>query len=53
VKDGRVLGIDHPALREELLARFRADIEGNAALAAALKVMEKAIAANFGGTPCC
>ncbi len=54
VKDGRVLGIDYPALREELLARFRAGIGGNAGLAAALKDMEKAIAANFAGdAPCC
>jgi hypothetical protein len=40
-------------LREELLARFRSEIGGNAALAAALKEMEKAVAANFGGAPCC
>jgi cytosine/adenosine deaminase-related metal-dependent hydrolase len=53
VKDGRISGLDYPALREELLARFRADIGGNAALAAALKEMETAVAANFGGTPCC
>jgi hypothetical protein len=49
-----VLGIDYPALREELLARFRAGIGGNAGLAAALKDMETAVAANFAGdAPCC
>lgn len=53
VKDGRIAGIDYPALREELLARFRSEIGGNAAFAAALKEMEKAVADNFGGTPCC
>ncbi|MET0867817.1 MAG: amidohydrolase family protein [Pseudorhodoplanes sp.] len=53
VKDGRILGVDYPALREELLARFRANIGGNAVLASSLGEMEKAIAANFGGTPCC
>ena len=41
------------ALREELLARFRSGIGGNAALASALKQLETAVAANFGGTPCC
>jgi cytosine/adenosine deaminase-related metal-dependent hydrolase len=53
VKDGQVTGIDYPALREELLARFRSGIGGNAALASALKQLETAVAANFGGTPCC
>ncbi len=54
VKDGRVLGIDYPALREELLALFRAGIGGNAGLAVALKEMETAVAANFAGdAPCC
>ena len=54
VKDGRVVGIDYPALREELLSWFRADIGKNAGLAAALKEMETVVAANFAGdAPCC
>jgi len=53
VRGGQVIGIDYPAMREELLARFRSGIGGNAVLAAALKEMEKAVAANFGGAPCC
>ena len=36
VRDGQVLGIDYPAMRDELLARLRADMAQNAALAAAL-----------------
>ena len=52
VKDGRVVGIDYPALREELLSWFRADIGKNAGLAAAL--METWPLANFAGdAPCC
>ena len=54
VKEGHVTGIDYPAMRQDLLARFRAGIAGNAALAAALPALEKAIAASFAGdTPCC
>jgi cytosine/adenosine deaminase-related metal-dependent hydrolase len=53
VRSGSVTGIDYPALREQLFARFRADIGGNAPLAAALKDMEKAVAASFGSAPCC
>ena len=53
VKDGQVPGIDAPAMRQELLARFRADIGANAGLAASLRDLEKAIGAYFGDTPCC
>lgn len=54
VRSGHVLGIDYPALLQDLLARFRAGIPGNAALAAALPALEKAVAASFSGdTPCC
>ena len=54
VKDGRVLGIDYTALREELLSWFRVDIGKNQSLAAALKEMEIVVAANFSGdAPCC
>jgi cytosine/adenosine deaminase-related metal-dependent hydrolase len=54
VKDGRVVGIDYPALREELLALFRKNIGGNADLAAALKELESTVAANFASdAPCC
>jgi cytosine/adenosine deaminase-related metal-dependent hydrolase len=54
VRSGHVLGIDYPAMLQDLLARFRAGIPGNAALATALPALEKAVAANFSGdTPCC
>ena len=47
VKDGVVLGIDLPAARAEVIGRMRAGMGGNAALAAALPALERAIAANF------
>ena len=54
VREGHLTGIDYPAMREDLFARFRAGMSGNAALAAALPALEKAVAASFSGdTPCC
>jgi cytosine/adenosine deaminase-related metal-dependent hydrolase len=54
VKEGHLTGIDYPAMRQDLLARFRAGMSGNAALASALPALEKAIATSFAGdTPCC
>ncbi len=54
VRDGRVLGVDYPAMLQDLLARFRAGMAAQASLAAALPALEKAIAAHFAGeTPCC
>lgn len=53
VKEGHPIGIDYPAMRQDLLARFRAGVSGNAALAAALPALEQAIAANASGIPCC
>jgi cytosine/adenosine deaminase-related metal-dependent hydrolase len=54
VKEGHLTGIDYPAMRQDLLARFRAGMSGNAALEAALPALEKAIVANVAGdTPCC
>lgn len=52
VRDGRVLGIDHAAMNEELLARFRHGIAGNAMLAAALPDLERVVRDHF-ETPCC
>ena len=52
VKDGRVLGIDLPAMNEDLHARFRHGIAGNATLAAALPGLERAVRDHF-ETPCC
>jgi cytosine/adenosine deaminase-related metal-dependent hydrolase len=53
VRGGHIIGIDYPALREELLTRFRSEIGDNSALAAALKEMVPVIAADFSGSPCC
>jgi cytosine/adenosine deaminase-related metal-dependent hydrolase len=54
VRSGQVLGIDYPAMLQDLLARFRAGMADNVALAASLKDMEKAITAHFcGEAPCC
>lgn len=52
VRDGRVLGIDHAAMNEDLLARFRHGIAGNATLAAALPDLERVVRDHF-ETPCC
>lgn len=54
VRSGHVLGIDYPAMLQDLLARFRAGMPDNAGLASALASMDKAIAAHVAGeAPCC
>jgi 5-methylthioadenosine/S-adenosylhomocysteine deaminase len=54
VSSGHVLGIDYPAMLQDLLAQFRAGMPGNAGFAAALAEMDKVIAAHFAGeAPCC
>jgi cytosine/adenosine deaminase-related metal-dependent hydrolase len=52
VRDGRALGIDYPAMRDELFSRFRHGIAQNAAFAAALPHLERAVRDHF-ETPCC
>ena len=52
MRDGRVLGIDFHAMNADLLARFRHGIAQNAALAAALPELERAVRDHF-ETPCC
>ena len=47
VKDGAVPGIDLPAARAEVIGQMRAGMGGNAALAAALPALERAVAAHF------
>ncbi len=51
-RDGRVTGIDFPAMNEELHARFRHGIAQNASFAAALPHLERAVRDNF-DPPCC
>lgn len=54
VRSGHVLGIDYPAMLQDLLARFRAGMAGNAGFAAALADIDKVIAAHFAAdAPCC
>ena len=56
VRDGRVLGIDLPSIRQELLARMRRDIEADGALAEALAALEPCLARhylNLDEAPCC
>jgi cytosine/adenosine deaminase-related metal-dependent hydrolase len=52
VRDGRVLGIDHAAMNEDLLARFRYGMAQNTTLAAALPDLERVVRDHF-ETPCC
>jgi cytosine/adenosine deaminase-related metal-dependent hydrolase len=52
VRDGSVLGIDLPAMNDDLLARFRSGIAQNAALAAALPALERVVRDHF-EPPCC
>jgi cytosine/adenosine deaminase-related metal-dependent hydrolase len=52
VCDGRVLGIDHAAMNEDLLGRLRHGIARNATLAAALPDLERVVRDHF-ETPCC
>ena len=53
VQDGRVTGVDHPKLVGELLARLRSGMAQNAALAAALPELERAIEHHYADAPCC
>ena len=47
VKDGVVLGVDLPQARAEVLAQMRGGAQANAALAAALPVLDRALAMHF------
>ena len=53
VRDGRVTGIDFPAMRAELMDRLRSGLQENAGLANALGELEGAIAAHFETQPPC
>ena len=47
VRDGRVLGVDLPAVRHEVLSRMRSGIAENAALISALSALDDAIARHY------
>ena len=54
VCDGRVLGIELPAIRQELVARMRRDIAADRALAEALAALEPCLVRHYlGEAPCC
>jgi 5-methylthioadenosine/S-adenosylhomocysteine deaminase len=54
VREGRVLGIDYPAMRDDLLARLRATMGQSMPLAAALRELERAVATHYqADAPCC
>jgi cytosine/adenosine deaminase-related metal-dependent hydrolase len=54
VGDGKVTGVDFPAARDEVVARMRAGMAENDALARAMPVLERALAAHFEpDCPCC
>jgi cytosine/adenosine deaminase-related metal-dependent hydrolase len=53
VRDGAVLGIDYPAMRDDMLARLRGDMHRSAGLAAALRELERVVAAHYQSQPPC
>lgn len=53
VKDKRVMGIDYPAARQEILAQMRAGMSSNDKLAAALVAIDHAIVAHHCLGDCC
>jgi cytosine/adenosine deaminase-related metal-dependent hydrolase len=53
VRQGRVLGIDYPALRQAMLARLRSLMAQNAAFAAAIRELDRAIEHQFETEPPC
>ena len=53
VREGQILGVDYPAMRDEMLSRLRADMGKSAALAAALGELERAVASHYQSQPPC
>jgi cytosine/adenosine deaminase-related metal-dependent hydrolase len=54
VRDGQVLGVDYPAMRDELLGRLRSTMAQKASLAAALRELERAVGTHYqSDAPCC
>jgi cytosine/adenosine deaminase-related metal-dependent hydrolase len=53
VQEGRILGIDFPAMQDDLLARLRSGIAQNASLPAALAELERAVATHYQAQPPC
>lgn len=54
VRDGKVTGVDYPAMLDDLLRRLRAGMAQQAGLAAALSELEVAVARHYTSeAPCC
>jgi hypothetical protein len=54
VRLGRVLGIDYPALRQDVLARLRPLVAQNGTFAAAIGELDRAVKIHFETeSPCC
>ncbi len=53
VKDGAMIGVDLPAARAELLSQMRRAMPGKDQIAAALPLLEQAIAKHFEPNPSC
>ena len=53
VRDGKVLGVDFPAVRAELLERLRAGMAAMRTLAAALFDLERVLGPYFEAEPPC
>jgi 5-methylthioadenosine/S-adenosylhomocysteine deaminase len=54
VKDRQVLGVDLPAVRQEILAQMRAGMAANGTLETALSALERVIAKHYlADAPCC
>ena len=53
VREGKVQGVDYPAMREDLLARLRAQMGPQMPLAAALRELERAVATHYQSEPPC
>jgi cytosine/adenosine deaminase-related metal-dependent hydrolase len=53
VRDGRIVGIDLPAVRQEVLAQMRAGMAENSALISALSALDEAVARHYVPDPHC
>jgi cytosine/adenosine deaminase-related metal-dependent hydrolase len=53
VRDGRILGVDLPAVRHEVLSQMRAGMTGQATLISALSALDEAVARHYVPDPHC
>jgi hypothetical protein len=54
VRDGRVMGVDLPAIRDEVLSQMRSGVAKNGALISAMSALDQAIARHYlPNAPCC